>query len=517
MDHPRSRIHQVLRRAAYALILIGTGAPANAADSLPSPEDLARQAEVACEELTKREGKEAFEVVMARGALALAFMHQRDRSRATQHAVAAFGEDSGPTLIEDLAAEIDGTVPAISESLDPYAKLLRRRDLVIHLAKHGDFDEACAQAAAFPEHPNKLRFQFDSYYLVAEKQLQQHDEEGVHATIRKLHENIGQVDAEQPFDRCWRVLKIAELAQHLTDLTTARAACAEADKLHIQASKLPRDDFDNIAGWKQRLALVHAVLGNNARASELLDDAEKQFQGHFAGRTDEGAREFFGIAMARAKVAQLQSRNDEALTHLLQAKMWAGRIDDEGLVAFAGKIDESGLVSAFLAFGAGREFSQVVQGQLAAGDEDAALATWSAMPHCLQKLLAQIEMAKYYHAKTRIDAARACADRCQAMLDPRCSAEDTAAISIAVATICREIGDEERMQQTLAKLLSTPSVQSSVSARQIVAGELIDMGLLVEAYRTTLTVDSPADRAVLLARISETAARQGRTNDRSRN
>lgn len=474
-----------------------------AAEPLPPLKQVLQEAEQACEKLAERDKAEGlwFQLAMARGSLVEAFALAGDRERSAKYAVAALGADEAQAMLDTLDVQIIGIVPSLPESLDPKVEIRRRFDFARALSKRDEFEKAREQIAAMPDHPNTLRLEFDSYCYMAERQLERKDERGARATADELWKCTQKLDADEHLVRCWRIMKTLKISRRFSDLAFARKLCAHADE-DLAAASESDDRFNELPSLMRELAVMHAALGNHARARSLLQDARKHVRSAFSDDKRRKREEFLKIEIARAKVSELAENTDQALAHYARARTWAKKIDDADLFAFAEQIDDSGMVSAFLAIGTGSELKEIILGQLAAGDEEAAVATWAAMPLCLQKLLAQVEMAKHLHAKKRPDAARECAERCRTLDNPKCSPEEIAIIWLAVAVICHEIGDEPATRQTLVKLLADPRVRDSIEARQMIVGDLVELGFFKEAYQTARTIQPLADRALPLARLA---------------
>jgi hypothetical protein len=82
-------------------------------------------------------------------------------------------------------------------------------------------------------------------------------------------------------------------------------------------------------------------------------------------------------------------------------------------------------------------------------------------------------------------------------------------ITAFAANIYRAIGDDEAARVAITRLVASPRVKESLEAKKMAAGELSDFQLFEQAYSLIQTIESPADRALPLARLAEKMATSG--------
>jgi len=190
----------------------------------------------------------------------------------------------------------------------------------------------------------------------------------------------------------------------------------------------------------------------------------------------------------------------------VRARKWAVKINNEAVAGQADAMEE--FLSGLIALGSGSAFRTVALSQLDAGDKQAALATLERMPMCRQKLATLLEMAKRLHKQGATAEARQLAEQCAALYQPKAPAEDLVTITAFVANIYRAIGDDDAARQTMKRLILNPRLNQSLAARKH-AAELDDFQLFADSYSVIQTLESPADRALPLAKLAKKMVKTG--------
>ena len=76
-----------------------------------------------------------------------------------------------------------------------------------------------------------------------------------------------------------------------------------------------------------------------------------------------------------------------------------------------------------------------------------------------------------------------------------------------IANTYRAIDDEAKARDAIARLATDDRIKGSLAATQHAAAELVDFGLLDQAYQVIRSIEKPADRAVPLAKLAESMAK----------
>jgi ATP/maltotriose-dependent transcriptional regulator MalT len=132
------------------------------------------------------------------------------------------------------------------------------------------------------------------------------------------------------------------------------------------------------------------------------------------------------------------------------------------------------------------------------------------MPMCLQKPATILEIAKVLHNSGDTAEARRLPPRCAALDDPEGAPLDHVTIRAFVAAMWQAIGDDAAARRTREELLANPRVQGSLDAKKAAVNEMISLGMFEQAYAAIQTIESPADRALPLAKIAYDMLKAGR-------
>lgn len=489
-------------------VWLSFGKPLPAQQAAPSLDEVLNQGLKAYESLAQREAAaedSSFESNVARALLTYALLRVGRREavddlfsdEAKKREVVAFTEDA--------LVEATGEVPEIPSGMAPADELVRRQTIAMSLARRGDFKKAVEQIAEFPKHANMGHFAIHSYQFVAERQLERQDLAGARQTVRKTWAYIRDLEDNDSYRKAEWIIQLARTTSQAGEQKPAQKLCRIAGKLLSQLRQTQGHEPQPLIDAVRELAIAHAMSGNADRARALLADCERQAESIEDGR--DKAEHMFDIQVAHARVAQFSGHSDAALAAYGRALKWAKQINYDSAAAMADLVDDSGFISALLSLGEGASFRTVALGQLEAGDKQAALKTWEQMPLCLQKPATLLEMAKALHAKSATAEARELAARCAALDHPGSPAEDHVIITAFVAHIYHAIGDEDSARQTLDSLLASPRVKEPLNAKKMLTGELSSFGMFQEAYAVIQTIESPADRALPLAKLAEAMAK----------
>ena len=486
----------------------------------PPFQKVLKEASVACKALAEREAKSenfAFDGHLSRGLLTYTLMRVGQRQAVDD----LFSDESEKREIvattEDLLVEVSGEVPEIAIDMEPIAELTRRQMIVMSLAKRGDFEKANEQIAEFPEHASTERFSLSSYKLVAEKQLEKQDLPGARKTIRMLWPLIRDIEDEDAQRKAGWIIKVAKLTSQAGEQAPAQKLCLMADEIlselrHSKAKeRLELDDATSELDEAARdLAIAHAMSGNADRARALLTGCEQQAE--LIEDEKDRAQRMIALEEAYARLAEFSGQNDVALAAYGRALKWVKHIDQidrDSPNVQEDQLELPEFVESLLSMVEGVDFRTIAVGQLKAGDKQAALETWEQMPYCIQKPATLLEMAKTLHQLGATAEAREMAERCARLDRPDSPAEDYVVITSFVANIYRAIGDDKTATVTLNKLAASPRVQTSPDSKKLAAAELIDFCMFQDAYSVIQTIETPADKALPLAKLAEGMAKSG--------
>lgn len=503
-----------IKRGLPLVVVIGIwallGNVSHAQHQTPSLEKVLDEGVAACKLLARRQGDtEKFSADLARGYLTTALIGVGRR----RDAEALYADEKTKrrylTAAEDSLVEATGVVPRFVKGTPPRQELIRRQLWAMALARRGDFQGALKQAALFPEQDDAVYFKIRLFRSVSEQQLERKDVAEARKTLEKLATMIRDVEVEQSQVKADYLLDLARLSCQAGELARAREACRGADEILRPLFQADQRSPYGIGVSFRELATFQAQSGEPERARELLEF----FRQRVALLKDkrEKADLMFDWEIAAARVANLSGRKKEALAAYDRALRWGIRtVELETPNPLTDAVRKSEFLNAMFSLADNSHFNLVALEQLKAGELEAAMKTWERMPLCFNKPSTLLAMAKILHESGDADEARKLAARCAEIIQPEFAAADYVLVTSFVANIHRAVGDDAAARNTLEKLAASARLEESVEARQMAAGELINFHLFPQAYALIQTIESPADRALPLARLAEALVKTDR-------
>jgi len=485
------------------------GNVSHAQQATPSLEKVLAEGVAAYKLLAQRQGDgEKFSADMARAYLTTALIGVGRRRDAESLYADEKTKRLYLTAAEDSLVEITGVVPKIADGTPPQEELLRRHSWAMAFARRGDFRRVFQQVAQYPEQKSAVYYKIRLFRSVVEQQLERKDVAGARNTLEKLAAMIRDVEVEKPGSKADYLIDLARLSCQAGELARAREACRGADE--ILRRKFPAEQRSpyGIGFSFRELATLQAQSGEPEQARDLLEI----FRGRITSLKDEREKAdlMFDLEIAAARVANLCGRKKDALAAYDRAlKCGIREVELETPNPLTDAIRKSEFLNAMFSLADNSHFKDVALEQLEAGAREAAMKTWEQMPLCMNKPSTLLEMAKILHERGDTDEARKLAKRCEEIVGPDFTSEDYVLVTAFVAKIYRAVGDDDA-RSTLKKLAASPRVKQSAKAQQMVAGELISFQLYPQAYAFIQAIQSPADRALPLARLAEAMLKAGR-------
>ncbi|MEQ8786103.1 MAG: hypothetical protein RIC55_07375 [Pirellulaceae bacterium] len=478
------------------------GSVSRAQQATPSLEKVLDEGVAAYKLLAERQGDtEEFSANMARGYLTTALLKVGRRQNA--ESLYADDETKRRFLIaaEDSLVEITGVLPKIADGTPPQEELLRRHSWAMAFARRGDFRRVAEQAAEYPEQPGAVSYKIRLYRSIVEQQLERKDVAGARESLDKLAAMIRHVEVDDSQVKADYLLDLARLSCQAGELARAREACRMADEILRPLFRVDQRSPYGIGFSFRELATLQAQSGEPAQARDLL----VFFRQRITSLKDEReqAHLLFDLEIATARVAESSGRKKDALTAYDRALKWGIReVELETPNPLTNAIRESEFLNAFFSLADNSHFRTVALGQLKTGDLKAAMETWKQMPLCFNKPSTLLEMAEILHERGDTEEARKLATRCAEMIRPEFTAEDYVLVTSFVANIHRAVGDDAAARDVLEKLTASPRVKESAKAQQMVASEFMNLHLYPQAYALIQSIESPANRALPLAKLA---------------
>lgn len=439
--------------------------------------------------------------IASAGRMADLYLMQGRKDKAEEILVPYLDQATRHRVVSTSATKFGAPLPTLPTGLNATQIYVWKLETLVALAHGKRFDEAIKILDEFPSSKstpaNRLRY----LKIIGEKCMDAGNEEKGLEVASLMWKEFKQLPVENP-TRYTSSIDMVNLAIRLQSKSPLKRLLTSVNPLFAKPFTTQELDSEQIARLFQNLAIGNAISGEFESAFEHLSQSRS-----YVAKTEDSIMSMESIhhqvEMAYAEVFRLQKDDNQSFKHTQKALNWLAKIKDKDDAKTASLIDGGdGFFSAVAAYGKNADIKKIVMAQAKTGHIEEARKTWQSMPLSIQKILCQIELAKYFLANQQQERALECSQSCLDLIQRETSTEDQIAITAGALNVLHLCGQLDQRDQLAHKLVQSKGLQQNDQALQSLAGELIAIGLLDKAYHVIQLIENDHQRAAPLSRLA---------------